>query len=172
MTDPTEVRIIVELRSYTDPAETLARVAEVIATHPTLSLRVDRVRLLDGAEWTAGGEEIAEAGEERRDTMTVDLRRACPLRVVDDIDDDDVRPGDVEVRGSTAAYGYAYACAGCGGRSWLAIREDDPGPRWVVTAGDWRRPETVSLSPSIFHAPTHGGCGWHGYLICGIFEPC
>ena len=104
--------------------------------------------------------------------LMIDLHRTCPLRIVDDIDDDNTQPGDVEVRGLTGAYGYAYACAGCGSRSWLAIGADNPSPRWIVTSGDFARPETVSLSPSILHSPQLGGCGWHGYLTKGVFTPC
>lgn len=27
-------------------------------------------------------------------------------------------------------------------------------------------------APSILHDPAKGGCGWHGYLRNGVFEPC
>lgn len=102
----------------------------------------------------------------------VDLRRAPRVRVVDDIDAGDVRPGDVEIRGSVPeARGYAFACPGCGSRSWLAVG-GDLHPCWSLTAGDFARPETASLSPSILHAPQLGGCGWHGHLTAGEFRPC
>lgn len=104
---------------------------------------------------------------------TVDLRRACIVRVVEDIDADSVAPGSIEVRGAgTDAGGYGYACVGCGRLSFLAIGPENPQPRWLVTAGDVARPDTVSLSPSILHAVERGGCGWHGYLRAGRFEPC
>ena len=101
------------------------------------------------------------------------LNRSVPVRVVDDIDADDVQPGDIEVRGAGHdAGGYAFACPGCGSRSWLAIGPDNPSPRWVVTAGDVARPDTVTLSPSIFHTRERGGCGWHGWLRDGVLVPC
>lgn len=103
----------------------------------------------------------------------VDTGRTCRVRVVDDIDADDVQPGDIEVRGAGHdAGGYAFACPGCGSRSWLALGPDNPSPRWVVTAGDVARPDTVTLSPSIFHTRERGGCGWHGWLRDGVLVPC
>lgn len=105
--------------------------------------------------------------------MSADLRRTCRARVVADIDAEDTQPGDIEVRGAGHdAGGYAFACPGCGARSWLAIGPDNPSPRWVVTAGDVARPDTVTLSPSILHATERGGCGWHGYLTNGVLSPC
>jgi len=72
---------------------------------------------------------------------TIDLRRACPVRVVADIHADDVAPGSVEVLGSASdAGGYGYACAGCGARSFLAIGAENPQPRWAITSGDFTRP--------------------------------
>jgi len=103
----------------------------------------------------------------------IDLRRTCPVTVVDDIDAPDVAPGSIEVRGAgTDAGGYGYACVGCGSLSWLAIGPENPSPRWVVTAGDAADPSTVTLSPSIFHTVERGGCGWHGYLTAGVLRPC
>jgi hypothetical protein len=105
--------------------------------------------------------------------LTVDLRRAATLHPVEDIDAPDVAPGDVEVRILDGVlYGYAYACPGCGVRDWLAIDGENPQIGWTVTAGDAARPETVSLSPSILHSAPRGGCGWHGYLTAGRFQPC
>ncbi len=103
----------------------------------------------------------------------VDLRRACAVTIVEDIHADDVAPGSIEVLGSASdAGGYGYACAGCGARSFLAIGAENSQPRWIVTGGDFARPEGVTLSPSIFHTTERGGCGWHGYLRAGRFEPC
>jgi hypothetical protein len=103
----------------------------------------------------------------------VDLRRTCPVTVVADIDAADVAPGSIEPRAIDGrVWGYGYACPGCGSRSWLALTDDNPGPRWTVTAGDPAQPATVSLSPSILHAVERGGCGWHGYLTNGVLAPC
>lgn len=103
----------------------------------------------------------------------VDIRRTCPARVVADIDTDGVEPGSVEVLGADHdAGGYGFACPGCGSRSFLALGPENPHPRWTVTAGDASRPETVTLSPSIFHTVERGGCGWHGHLTRGVFVPC
>lgn len=105
--------------------------------------------------------------------MSIDTHRRVSARAVEDIDAPDVLPGDVEVRSFEGAVaGYGYACAGCGSRSWLAIGTDNPHPRWSVTAGDAAKLDTVTLSPSILHAADRGGCGWHGYLRNGVFEPC
>ena len=103
----------------------------------------------------------------------VDTRRTVPVHIVDDIDAPDVPPGSVEVRAMGGrVYGYGYTCPGCGSRSWLAIGTEEPHPRWSVTAGDAARPDTVTLSPSIFHTAERGGCGWHGYLTDGVLRPC
>ena len=105
--------------------------------------------------------------------MTTDVRRTVAARLVDDIDTEGAQPGDVEVRAlDGVVWGYGYACAGCGSRSWLALTDDNPGPRWTVAAGDVAQPGTVTLSPSIFHTVERGGCGWHGYLRDGVFAPC
>jgi hypothetical protein len=69
-------------------------------------------------------------------------------------------------------WGYGYTCPGCGSRSYLAIDPEQPHPRWSVTAGDAAHPDTVTLSPSIFHTVERGGCGWHGYLTNGVLRPC
>lgn len=103
----------------------------------------------------------------------IDLRRTCPVTVVEDIDAPDIAPGSIEVRGAGTEYGgYGYACPGCGSLSFLAIGPENPSPRWLVTAGDVAKPETVSLSPSILHSVERGGCGWHGYLTNGVLAPC
>ena len=104
---------------------------------------------------------------------SINLRHTCPARIVEGINAPDAAPGDVEVRAiDGVVWGYAFACPGCGGRSYLAVGDLDPGPRWSVTAGDIARPETVTLSPSILDTVERGGCGWHGYLRGGRFEPC
>ena len=33
-------------------------------------------------------------------------------------------------------------------------------------------PVTISLTPSIVHNKSLGGCGYHGYLINGVFTEC
>jgi len=104
---------------------------------------------------------------------TVDTRRTVPARVVEDIDADGAQPGDVEVLAiDGVVWGYGFACAGGGSKSFLALNSENPEPRWRVTAGDAAQPSTVTLSPSIFHTAERGGCGWHGYLTNGVFAPC
>ncbi len=103
----------------------------------------------------------------------VDLRRTVAAQVVADIDADGVAPGDVEVRAiDGVVWGYAFRCPGCRAADYLPISADNAGPRWSVDVGDVARPETVSLSPSILHLVDRGGCGWHGHLRAGRFEPC
>lgn len=40
---------------------------------------------------------------------------------------------------------------------------------WQRTGADL---ETMSLTPSILRSIDKGGCGWHGFLRNGVFEPC
>jgi hypothetical protein len=81
-----------------------------------------------------------------------------------------VSAAPIEVRRIGAVvWGYAFRCPGCGEEDYLALGEENPGPRWSVTAGDVNDPATVSLTPSILH---RGGCGWHGYFTAGGFVPC
>lgn len=114
--------------------------------------------------------------------MTVDLRRTCRIRIVEDIDAPDARPGDVAPMRATAGrdampWGLAFRCPGCGAASCLFLERSagTPGhvdhPVWTVTGGD-PRTALVSLSPSIHHATALGGCGWHGYLRAGQLIPC
>lgn len=104
------------------------------------------------------------------DDLTIDINRTAPARIVEDIDADGAQPGDVEpLAYGGVVWGYGFACPGCGSKSYLALDEENPPPRWSVTAGDIRKPDAVSLSPSILHDRSKGGCGWHGYLTRGIF---
>jgi len=105
----------------------------------------------------------------------VDLKRSAQARLLDGATfcDVDVQPGDVALfeRGDGIVEDVAIACPGCGRRSSLPLV---PGyhSRWTVTAGDVRDPSSLTLSPSIFHRTEDGGCGWHGHLTNGVFEPC
>lgn len=90
---------------------------------------------------------------------------------------DSIEPGDCVVITSAkhvgVVGGLAYACAGCGELVSLDFECDGTdGPRWSVVSGDPAQPETLTTSPSILHDPAKGGCGWHGYLTKGVFEPC
>ena len=103
----------------------------------------------------------------------VDAHRTVGARMVEDVDAPDVTPGSVEVlKYDGVVWGYGFTCPGCGSKSFLALDGENPEPRWTVTAGDLQKPETVTLSPSIFHTKERGGCGWHGYLTAGVFRPC
>lgn len=105
--------------------------------------------------------------------MNVDPKRTARVTVVDDIGAPDLRPGAIEVCARDGVvWGYGYVCPGCGSHSWLALSDDNPGPRWTVAAGDATNPTTVSLLPSILHSVERGGCGWHGYLTDGVLHPC
>ncbi len=108
---------------------------------------------------------------------SVDLRARMPLRVVEDIDADGAQPGDVMVlrrdRDDAAPIaGYAMRCPGCGRESYLPVypeTEHDKGrPRWRIEAGDPRTGEGLTLSPSVWHLH---GCGWHGWVRAGWWEP-
>ncbi|MEO8602671.1 MAG: DUF6527 family protein, partial [bacterium] len=68
--------------------------------------------------------------------------------------------------------GFGIRCAGCRSASFLALEPYDCPPMWRLVSGDPRKPETVTLSPSVFHTKERGGCGWHGYLRAGVWVPC
>lgn len=106
----------------------------------------------------------------------IDLRRTVPLRIVDDTDRPDAAPGDALVltsQGSDEPCGYAFRCPGCGVETHLPLLSSptQPRPFWTVTAGDPRRAEGLTLSPSIHHLAPRG-CGWHGWLREGGLSPC
>ena len=106
----------------------------------------------------------------------IDLGRSVPLRIVDDTDRADAAPGDAMVltsQGSDRPCGYAFRCPGCGVETALPLLSSpsQPRPFWTVSAGDPRRAEGLTLSPSIHHAAPRG-CGWHGWLRNGVLSPC
>lgn len=105
----------------------------------------------------------------------VDTGRRVPLRIVDDTDRPDAAPGDAMVltsQGSDEPCGYAFRCPGCGVETHLPLRSSvERHPSWTVTAGDLRRAEGLTLSPSIHHQAPRG-CGWHGWLRDGVLVPC
>lgn len=89
--------------------------------------------------------------------------------IVDDIEKG--APGALEPvvqHDSTELAGFAMRCPGCGSLSWLSVRADDPPPSWTLTG----YPESITLSPSVFHRKERGGCGWHGFLTAGEWRPC
>ena len=105
----------------------------------------------------------------------VDTGRRVPLRIVADTDCADAAPGDAMVltsQGSDEPCGYAFRCPGCGVETHLPLRSSvERHPSWTVTAGDLRRAEGLTLSPSIHHQAPRG-CGWHGWLRDGVLVPC
>ena len=106
--------------------------------------------------------------------MTPDVRARVKARAVTGgaFCDEDVQPGDTTTfEPNGAVEELAIACPGCGRRSLLPLVKGHH-CRWTVTAGDVRNIESLTLSPSIFHRVEDGGCGWHGYLTKGVFEPC
>jgi len=109
----------------------------------------------------------------------LDLRCRVPARLasVSAIFGDAPEPGDVVPvihRDDPARVtGYIHSCAGCGRPVSLDFAGARGGhPQWSVIEGDLARPESVTLAPSILHDTAKGGCGWHGYLRSGVFEPC
>lgn len=111
--------------------------------------------------------------------VSVDLQRRALLRVVEDIDGADVAPGSVMVlrrqgRDDAPPAGYGMRCPGCGQEAYLPLAPANPNDspttaRWNVDAGDVRTGAGVTLSPSVWH---RSGCGWHGWLRNGVWEPC
>lgn len=62
------------------------------------------------------------------------------------------------------------ACPGCGevsGMSVAVLHKPDVQPSWVITAGERADPRTWTLTPSINCV---GCCGWHGFLVRGVFQ--
>ncbi len=103
----------------------------------------------------------------------VDLSRAVPLRIVDDLPDrDPATPGDAQplVGADRAPAGFLIGCPGCGAQLSLPIGPRPDRPAWAVLAGDPRTGAGLSLQPSIHHAEPQG-CGWHGHLTEGRFTP-
>lgn len=106
----------------------------------------------------------------------VDLGRRAQARLVSVDKWFELEPGEcvlVTSRDGDAVTGLVHACAGCGSvvsLDFAGARANHP--QWSVLSGDPSKPETVTLSPSILHDPAKGGCGWHGYLRNGVFEPC
>lgn len=63
----------------------------------------------------------------------------------------------------------SFACPGCG--QWGGIRGTHPkqANSWDITSGSLTDATTLTVSPSIHCI---GCCGWHGYLINGVFQSC
>ncbi len=87
-----------------------------------------------------------------------------PLNLVDDIEE--VKdPGDAHMVTSTHSktgkeiIQLIICCPKCGVTSGSA-------------ANHIYNPETKTYHPSIIHDKKLGGCGWHGWLINGIFKEC
>jgi len=59
-------------------------------------------------------------------------------------------------------HGIANKCPGCGYESFLPVGEG-PIPRWQYDGNG----DAPTLTPSVHHNETKGGCGWHGYLTNG-----
>lgn len=108
-------------------------------------------------------------------SVSLDLRRRVPARLLggEAFLEHDVRPGDCThfVNQDGTVEDLVIACPGCGRRSSLPLVAGYRA-RWTVASGDVRDPTTLTLSPSIFHRVEDGGCGWHGFLRAGVFEPC
>lgn len=78
-------------------------------------------------------------------------------------------PGAMEPRAlDGVVVGYGFRCPGCGEAGFLALPEYGFREAWSVVSGDRTQPSTLTLAPSILDR----GCGWHGYLRNGRWEPC
>lgn len=106
-----------------------------------------------------------------------DLSRCVAAKLVSADKWSSLEPGDcitvVSAKRPGVVVGLVHACAGCGEHVGLDFeREREGHPQWSVVSGNPAQPETLTTSPSILHDPAKGGCGWHGYLRAGVFEPC
>lgn len=64
------------------------------------------------------------------------------------------------------------ACPGCGEMGSMDVGHPKPQtgrPSWDVTGGSMDDVATLTLAPSIH---CKGCCGWHGYLVNGVFQSC
>jgi len=64
--------------------------------------------------------------------------------------------------------GLIFVCPGCRQITSIAFRDIDGRPKW-----NWNNNrEKPTCTPSILHSKDRNGCGWHGHLTDGVFEPC
>lgn len=86
-----------------------------------------------------------------------------------------LNPPDGEVGGLSAGVCWeapggelGFACPGCGRAGAIRVGNPKPDetPSWLVKAGSVAEPGKLTLEPSI---NCKGCCGWHGYLIGGVF---
>lgn len=71
--------------------------------------------------------------------------------------------------GHVGMAGIIFRCAGCGEVSTVSFaRRARPLQAPWTWDGNRKAP---TLTPSIIHAPERGGCGWHGFLRAGRWEP-
>ncbi len=82
------------------------------------------------------------------------------LNIVNDIDDV-INPGDAIIVEKNGHLDLIHCCPRCGKRTTTATGSDHV-----------YNPGTKSINPSIVHNKKLGGCGWHGWLINGIFKEC
>jgi len=66
--------------------------------------------------------------------------------------------------------GDACMITGIGGRLQLLICCPGCGKQSTSRGKHVYNPKTQTYHPSIVHDPNFGGCGWHGWLINGVFE--
>jgi hypothetical protein len=71
------------------------------------------------------------------------------------------KPGDAIMVTYPTHLGLVWCCPKCGQNTATAN-----GHKHVFN------PKTNSLTPSIVHNKDLGGCGYHGFLINGIFKEC
>jgi len=80
-------------------------------------------------------------------------------------------PGEYQLTGRASregTFGMLFACpCGCGDVSWIDFH-DDVEPRHPSWEWDGN-PESPTLNPSLHKI---AGCGWHGFLHDGLFQPC
>ena len=80
--------------------------------------------------------------------------------LVQDIDADDVQPGDFQFSDPVTGMWYICPC-GCGTQGYLRIRPSEPAhPSW---GWDGNR-EEPTLTPSVHHVGH-----WHGFLNKGVW---
>lgn len=94
---------------------------------------------------------------------------AVLIRFVDDVSADAGMPGDAKYfkNGGDAPAGILFRCPGCASLTFARFAPADA-PSWQW---DGNR-DAPTLTPSLHHTATLGGCGWHGFLTAGEFKPC
>lgn len=90
----------------------------------------------------------------------------------------DFNPTFVDGAGERKGVGMLFDCpCGCGTQCFVSFKNPLDGGAAMLDADEpsWQRYGEhfagITLRPSIHRAKEKGGCGWHGWITEGKFEP-